>query len=115
MAGPMASVPSFHRVPLARNPGVMAHLRTADQRVLFTGGEAGDRADVHLFARHQARLDERQPTYTGTPSKRTLTLYMVLTDRCNLGCSYCDVLGRPDQRGGGVLMSWAIAQRAMEI
>jgi uncharacterized protein len=109
----MSPPPEFHRVPLARHPEVTALVRDVDRRVLLCRGEPED--PQALFARQQARLEERQPAWTGAPSKRTLTLYMVLTDRCNLGCRYCDVLGRPEQRRAGGEMSWEIAARAMEI
>ncbi len=110
----MPAPPHFHRVPLQRNLGITAHLRTADQRVVFTRSPATERGDDALFEEAQRQLEQRQPPYAGEPGKRTLTLYMVLTDQCNLGCSYCDVLGRPEERRCGERMSWAVAERAME-
>jgi len=111
----MPSPPRFHRIALRRNPGVTALLRSADQRVVFTRSPASEHSDTALFDEAQAQLEQHQPPYAGAPGKRTLTLYMVLTDQCNLGCRYCDVLGRPDQRAGGERMPWAVAERAMEI
>jgi uncharacterized protein len=111
----MTTPPAFHRVPLARHPEVEALIRDSDRRVLLCRGPARGEDPGSLFAQHQDVLEERQPTWSGRASKRTLTLYMVLTDRCNLGCRYCDVLGRPDQRQAGCVMSWETASRAMEI
>ena len=111
----MTAVPDHHRVTLARRPEITAHLRTADRRVLFTQGDATLIPDAALFDRHHDLLEHAQAASAASTGKRTLTLYMVLTDRCNLGCRYCDVLGRPDQRRAGVNMPWSIAERAVEI
>ncbi len=126
------------QIPLSRNIGFTAHLREDDYAVIFThpdsgnsdndGGNDSDNdgdndgdsdGDNHssqrLFTTHQEELARRQPRIGRGDNKRTVTSYFVLTDKCNLACEYCDVLGPSNQRKPGSTMTWEVAERGLQI
>ncbi len=102
-----------YQMPLSRNKEFTAHLREEDYAVIFT--HDGDHKSEELFSAHHTVLTECQPKLGRGDNKRTVTCYFVLTDKCNLTCKYCDVLGPGDQRPPGRTMTWEMAERGLQI
>jgi len=61
-----------------------------------------------------AVLREKQGIYVSKPSLETI--FMLLTDACNLACGYCFINGNmPNQRCGEKVMSWDTARETIEM
>ena len=61
-----------------------------------------------------ALLCEKQRTYVNQPSLETI--FMLLTDVCNLKCSYCFINGNmPQHYQGEKVMSWATAKDTIDM
>lgn len=104
----------FFSTPLARHPDHMVHIRVNDYAVLFTPATAASAINPNeLFEKHAELIQERQPPNKTINATKTLTVYLVLSEKCNLQCVYCDVLGSADHRQNQALMSWEIAEVAI--
>lgn len=108
----MKKIPDYISLELNRNNNYLAHFKTNDYRVLFTPKNFS--YDIkEKFSQYDSVLKEQQPTKKASCNK-TLTIYLVLTDKCNLQCRYCDVLGNDDHRKMNSFMDWDIAKTAID-
>ena len=108
----MPEIPHYFSTSLKRNSNYVAHVRTDDYSLIFS--QKNDKQDAHnLFKKHAAEIKKNQPKKVKVCNK-TLTIYLVLSDQCNLQCSYCDVLGTTDHRKNSSFMTWEIANAALD-
>lgn len=107
----MNDMHSRFTIPLARHPGYSAHIQEAagGMRVFFAAQAQGmpDQAD--------SLLDVRQPWPPATQERPALTVYLILTELCNLRCRYCDVLDKIARYPDRQVMSGAMAQAALTV
>lgn len=102
---------NYYSVPLARNAPWRACFREGDFPVLFA--QNGDPED--LILRHSDILLKRQGVHKNNTKKKTFTVYLVVTEHCNLNCAYCDVLGLYDWGKNGSVMTQENARQALDI
>jgi len=103
----------YNRLTLNRNESITAHIDEENYTVLFSPSEYRDSRT--LFKENESDILRLQSRVERTGQKRTVTAYFVLTDKCNLKCEYCDVLGPSDNRGHGQNMSWEVAEKGLRI
>ncbi len=114
----MTNLQQFFIVPFSRNIDYAACIHRKDLTVLFIPSSkipTREEDCAQLFLKWDNLIKDRQNGQIKAKNKKTFTIYLVLSEQCNLKCIYCDILGKIDQRKNRSHMTWDIVKASMDI
>ena len=113
----MTKLQQFFIIPLPRNIDYAACINENDLKVLFVPASKMPTKEedcAQLFSTWNDMIEERQE-HVKPQNKRKLVIYLVLSEKCNLKCIYCDIVGKTDLQQKHSHMGWDIVKAAMDI